>query len=31
MIAKWEELGKPRYPYNEKTIIEILAARRFPK
>jgi uncharacterized protein YfbU (UPF0304 family) len=30
MIARWRELGEPRYPYDKETILEIVAARIHP-
>jgi uncharacterized protein YfbU (UPF0304 family) len=30
MIAKWEELGKPRFPLSKEQISELLAARTHP-
>lgn len=30
IISRWEELGKPHYPYSKDQIQDILAARRLP-
>ena len=30
MIERWRELGEPNYPYDKRTILEILAARVHP-